>query len=179
MTLSEARLEQKRAAGAKGGRARAWQFTSDSQKAARANVRRDSLVASGQAGGRATLAIYGRDQVNERLARWRRKHPTALERIVMAWLDEWGETYQREVYVAGYYVDFLLPFHIAVEADGEHWHESNDHHGQDRPSLDAGRDRKIVAAGFTLIRLSEQSLLDGSAKEYLRQRIDIFSAIPF
>src|SRR5881409_2992333 len=77
----------------RGGKHRAKSFTREFQKWARSHVKRESLQRAGRLGFAMLAAKYGLQYATERVARWRREHPSSLERIVMQWLTELGEVF--------------------------------------------------------------------------------------
>lgn len=141
--ISEERRAQLREWARMGGKKRAAQFTPESQCAARACVKRESLQEAGRRGQAAMLARHGEAFRAERLAEHRRMNPSDLEIIVMGWLREMRVPFRRDVPVNGgqYFIDFLLE-RTAIEVDGRHWHENNSHHGEDREARDAAKDRE-------------------------------------
>lgn len=167
---SAAQMAHNRAIAKKGGQTRAKQFTTEFQKAARANVPTATLQANGRKGIQVVREKYGKDFAARKLADWRRANPSALERAVMAWLDEAGEVYAREQAVETYYVDFIIRT-TAVEVDGARWHTANDHIGEERLAHHARKDQALRAAGYHLVHLSEQAILDGTARELLFREI--------
>ena len=69
-------------------------------------------MANGKKGWQATVARYGQLFAGQVLAKWRRDHPSQLERTVIAWLDDFQVTYQREVQIGDdrsvAFADFVL-----------------------------------------------------------------------
>ena len=144
------------------------------QKELRARVSRESCAANGRKGWQATVARHGRLFAGQILAKWRRDHPTKLERAVMAWLDEFQVTYQREVQIGDdesvAFADFVLvDLNLIIEVDGKLWHSKDPLHGQDRPKRDAQKARLFRRHGFKVLRLSEKAIQSGKAQE----RIDV------
>lgn len=142
------------------------------QKELRARVRHESCVANGKKGWQTTVARYGRLFASQVLARWRREHPTNLERQVISWLDEFQVTYTREVQIGDEgnfaFADFVLSdIGLIIEVDGERWHTRNNLHGEDRPKRDAQKARLFRRHGYALLRLSERSITTGKAKDRL------------
>lgn len=161
--LTPAQLAQRREAGRRGGRARAAQFTPEFQAAARAHVKHESLVASGRKGYAAAVRNHGPQFAADKLAEYRRKNPTSLERILIAWLDDLGVRYWREYAVDGCYFDFYLPaFTLLIEVDGDAFHGQTVH-GEDRVSRDAWKNHAAAWAGYQLLRFSENTLTTGDA----------------
>ena len=162
----------------RGGRARARQFTSEYQSAVRGNVRRESLVSNGKKGNATCVERYGPAVNARRFAMWRKTAPTALIKIVASWLDAWWLTFTTEVeLVPGKVYADIVPSHrdrrIVIECDGSHWHENNDHIGEDREARDLERDEMIRALGYELIHLAEADIHSGAAKSTLAQFLEI------
>lgn len=171
--LDEARRAQLREWARQGGRKRAEQFTPESQRAARAHVKRESLQESGRRGQAVMLARHGEAFRTEHLAEHRRLHPSDLEIVVLGWLHEMRVPFRRDVPVAGgrFFIDLTFD-RIALEVDGRHWHTNNGHHGEDREARDAEKDQVLAEAGYTVIRLDEAAIRDGSARTRLAEIID-------
>lgn len=170
--LTPAQLEQRRAAGRKGGLARAAQFTSESQAAARAHVRPESLSRAGKRGYLVTVTRYGPQHAADKLAAYRRAHPTSLEKILIAWLDDLGVTYRREYAVDGCYFDFYLPEQtLLIEVDGAAWHGQTVH-GEDRVSRDTWKTHTAAWGGYRLLRLAEAEMTTGAALNALLAEVE-------
>jgi len=165
----------------RGGLKRAQQFTRESQQYARSKVRAESNQANGRKGGQAILERRGHEYLGQLSARYRRKHPSKPEGILMSWLIEWKEPFAREVQVApGVFADFLLPLDVIIEVDDERWHTNDPLHGDDREGRDAERERLMRARGYThIIHLKAENILNRSAKEALRKQLEELSSIPF
>lgn len=104
------------------GKARAAQFTRESQQAARACVRRESLVAAGKKGFRVTGEKHGFAKAWQKAREYRLAHPSGLEREMERLLAEWDLSVgcERE-YEAGerIWLDFAWPAaKVAVEVNG-------------------------------------------------------------
>lgn len=159
MTSAEQRRENCR----KAGKVRAQAFSSDYQKAARAAQTSESCAIRGRKAFAVMCARYGLDGAMEHLAKYRREHPSRLERIVMAWLDAHYIPYEREVRIAGVYVDFLISgTRQVIEVDGKMTHELHPLHGQDRAGRDAIHNMALLTHGYDVIRLDETGIRDGS-----------------
>ena len=175
--LTPAQLAQRREAGRRGGRARAAQFTPEFQAAARAHVKHESLVASGRKGYATAVRNHGPQFAADKLAEYRRKNPTSLERILIAWLDDLGVCYRREYAVDGCYFDFYLPtFTLLIEVDGDAFHGQTVH-GEDRVSRDAWKNHAAAWAGYQLLRFSENALTTGDALNTLLAVVEPPSAV--
>lgn len=138
------------------------------QKELRGRVSRESCVANGKKGWQATVARYGRLFAGQVLARWRRDHPTKLERAVITWLDEFQVTYQREVQIGDdesvAFADFVLvDLNLIIEVDGKLWHSKDPMHGEDRPKRDGEKNRLFRRHGYKVLRLSEKAIQSGKA----------------
>ena len=169
MTLSPKRLEHLRAIASKGGAARAKGFTSESQKAARAKVKRESLVASGRKGWR---VLYGKDPdaAGRILADWRKKNPSTPETIVDAWLNEFGSPFECEVPLHELYLDRVVGL-VAIEIDGAGLHNDRAPEAAERLARDRRKDALCYALGLTLIRLPESQVKNGSARTTLMEAL--------
>lgn len=77
-------------------------------------------------------------------------HPTASEALLFSALrgKRLGVSFRRQQVVLGFYiVDFLArSAKLVVEVDGDAYHET-------RTSADAARERKLVRAGYTVVRV--------------------------
>lgn len=157
--MTPAQIEARR----RGGLTRARQFTRDYQRAVASCKPREQLVKAGRAGWEALVAAKGVEYAARQAAKWRRKHPSALEQAVMTWLDEHGVSYEREAEInlsAGvFFADFKLEDGRLIEVDGVAWH------GDEAVRADAAeRDRirrlAIHEAGYTTLHLTEQEIKD-------------------
>jgi very-short-patch-repair endonuclease len=130
----------------KGGKARAKQFNSEYQKAARARVKRESLVRAGKAGYQATGERKGWSKANEYARRWRLGHPSEPERWVMSILDGAGIQYEREYPVLDRYsIDLARPDErIAIEVNG-HQHKAS--FGEDEPRAEKHAEKCAALEG--------------------------------
>lgn len=163
--MTPAQIEQRRTAGKKGGAVRAAQFTRASQQAARAHVKPASNRANGAKGAQATLQKHGGKFMAEKLAAYRREHPSALEQTVMRWLDDCGHAYSRDVLIGDWYYDFVIG-QLVVEADGAYIHRL-----PGRPERDAVKEQAARSAGYQFLRLSEQAIRDESGRAELYRSI--------
>ncbi|MCL5265148.1 MAG: hypothetical protein M1343_08165 [Chloroflexi bacterium] len=125
-------------------------------------------------GGLATLSKLGRDGLANRIAKWRRRNPSNLERIVAAWLDEIGAKYEREAQIRDWYADFAVSCHgkrrRLIEANGHAWHNDNWHGEADkRAERDRAKIEAWTAAGWAVLVLQEKEIKDGTAKGKLIQ----------
>ena len=139
--------------------------SSDLQRELRSRVSSEASSANGKKGWLATAAKYGADFAAQTLARWRREHPSKLERQVSVWLDEFQVTYEREVQIGKrliLFADFLLAdIKLVIEVDGQRWH------GQDHKARDVRKTRCFQRNGYVVLRLSEKAIQSGAAKEQL------------
>lgn len=162
-------LEKLRAAGRKGGLARAKQFTSESQKAARAKLPHELVVKGAKAGWKA---------VNDRnpglagriLANWRAKNPSVPEQTVDAWLTELGIEAERELSLFGLFIDRAAGS-IAIEVDGAGYHGPDAIDADTRAANDRRKEDLAWALGFTLIRIPECDIRDGSGRAILEEHL--------
>ena len=90
-----------------------------------------------------------------------RTRPTSLERTVAALLTALSVPYVFQHRIDRYLVDFYLPtYDLAIECDGEYWHR----HSAER---DRRRDERILATGCRVLRLPEQQIVNGQARQTL------------
>jgi very-short-patch-repair endonuclease len=69
-------------------------------------------------------------------------------------LDALGVEYVEQERLIGYWPDFLIPSkNLIIECDGKYWHEM-----PGRAEHDELRDRKLRGLGYTVVRLSEESI---------------------
>ena len=91
-----------------------------------------------------------REELLAARARFMRFHPTASEALLFSALrgKRLGVSFRRQqVLLGSYIVDFLArQVKLVVEVDGDAYHES-------RTSADAARERKLVRAGYTVVRI--------------------------
>jgi hypothetical protein len=91
----------------------------------------------------------------------RGKPPTSLEIIVAAEVAKHGVVYLTRFSAGRYELDIFVPeFNLDIEADGEYWHSDEFFPG--RSEHDARRDAALQAEGYTVLRLSEKEIKDGS-----------------
>lgn len=118
MPLTDAQLEQRRAA----GRARARQFDSAFQRAARRKVKPQSLSASGRKGAQVTIERHGMETLFEAARQYRLAHPSPLELQVIGILSTLKVRYEREWIVCARQfltADFYLPeYNMVIEVHG-------------------------------------------------------------
>ena len=89
--------ERRRELSQRGGKARAQQFTRESQQFARSHVSRAACQRNGALGAAVTRARYGHEFLHAKWTAWKLTHPTPGERAVMAVLDTHQLGYDREV----------------------------------------------------------------------------------
>lgn len=107
--------------------------------------------------------------VADKGAKYRQEHPSSLEKVARNWFEELGESgnivLDAKIPGAGY-VDILhKPTNTAFEVDGAIWHTNHKLHGEDRVARDAIKEQKLAEAGYRVVRLGEQEMLDGSARQ--------------
>jgi hypothetical protein len=140
--------------------------------------RRCHLSQIASKGYAATRAKYGEHFAIRHVRDYRLANPSSLERIVSAWLDHQGVSYEREHWLEltgrVYLIDFVfcaMGDVFAVEVNGA-WAHS--HH--------AARDARKIAAlrdcGFDVIELTEGDVLSGAFKSKLTRFIPTASTIP-
>ena len=90
-----------------------------------------------------------RDELLVARARHMLAHPTASEALLFSALrgKRLGVSFRRQQVVGGHIVDFLArKAKLIIEVDGDLYHAQ-------RTSADAARERKLVRAGYTVVRL--------------------------
>jgi very-short-patch-repair endonuclease len=89
-------------------------------------------------------------------------NPSSLERTVAVLLETLGIVYEAQKRIGRYYADFYVPSkQLVIECDGEYWHSQQVAH-------DAKRDAFMRSQGYTVLRLSEQSIRTGTYVERLK-----------
>src|SRR5574341_718523 len=173
MTLSLAQLEQRRAA----GRSRAQAFTAEYQSTTSAAQDVKIKRRAGRAAYQTNRRRYGDALIAARLADYRRAHPSDLEQIVIGWLVELDEHYDREVAVGDVFADFVIR-HLAVEVDSAYWHKPNRRNRRCGPERDARKDALLRSFGYHVLRLSEAEIRDGSGRARLETTLHNFATEP-
>jgi very-short-patch-repair endonuclease len=110
-----------RRGGLKGGKTRAKQFTSASQRAARRRVSSESCRRNGAKGAARTIELHGYKALFEGSRRKRLANPSPCELTMMGLLKTLGLKYRREYVLGGtlYTLDFYLAKHrLGIEVDG-------------------------------------------------------------
>jgi len=80
--------------------------------------------------------------------------PTRLEQSVARVLDSLGISYQVQVPIDRYTVDFLVPSrNLVIECDGHRWHSSDQARAKDRR-----RDQLLTSLGYSILRLPERDI---------------------
>ncbi len=90
-----------------------------------------------------------RDDLLAARARFMRFHPTASEALLFSALrgKRLGVSFRRQQVIGSHIVDFLArKARLVVEVDGDAYHGH-------RTSADAARERKLVRAGYTVVRV--------------------------
>lgn len=165
--------DARREACRRGGRARAAQFTSESQAAAQAGRSYESLSTAGKKGAQVTIARHGYETFVMKTRQRRLEHPSAPERKLMGILADLGFTqYEREFFPFGgadlTVVDFAFPETrkiIEVEG-GVHRVAAFDPDGK-REYRAQQRLGRLVNAGWEVMVLSDEEL--GSCQQALKE----------
>ena len=90
-----------------------------------------------------------RQQLLAARARLMRFHPTASEALLFSAIrgKRLGVAFRRQQVIRGHIVDFLArKAKLVVEVDGDAYHAR-------RAAADAARERKLVRAGYTVVRV--------------------------
>jgi len=107
--------------GKRGGAARAKQFDSAYQRAARRKVSSASCAKNGRKGAERTIELHGYQALFEGCRRKRLANPSKCELVMIGLLKQIGLRYERE-YVLGetlYTLDFYVAAHgLGIEVDG-------------------------------------------------------------
>jgi very-short-patch-repair endonuclease len=91
--------------------------------------------------------------------------PSSLETTVQKLLDALGVSYQAQVPLGKYTVDFLIESkRLIVECDGTYWHSL-----PETKARDIVRDAWLRSQGFTIVRLREPDIRSGSVIQTLRE----------
>lgn len=78
------------------------------------------------------------------------KGPTSIEKMLMDELDKREISYRAQHPISHWLIDITLPQHrIAIEADGDYWHNS-----KEQQTKDANKDRWLRAHKWTIFRFS-------------------------
>lgn len=174
MLTPEQLTEIRRQAGRKGGLKRATQFTSESQKRARACVKRESLQAAGSKGFH---SLHAKDPkaAAEKFATWRRNNPNPLVQKTISWLA--GHTFELEKLIGCYYADILVNGKIVVRVNGNIWHRNDPLHGRDAETSDRLELEYYEAMGYPVVTIWEDDIVSGAAQSTLLEALSL-EAVP-
>lgn len=132
------------------------------QRAVRANVRPESLAASGRKGYAATRSRFGSKWAIEVLANHRRAHPSKIVRLVIAWLNEFCVAFDLEHRIGDTFADICCAdFSLIIEVD------SNRYHGPAQTANDRRKTDLYRSRGYRILRLAEDDIKTGAAKDQL------------
>ena len=158
----------------------ATRFTSAHQRMATLHHTREHRQRIGARGFAALASKRGMQYAAEQLARYRRANPSGIEQIVIGWLDALGETYLHDRPFMGYliYPDLQLPHRrLVIECDGKGFHGVDATRwlgaADDRATHDAYKDSIYAREGYTVLRLPEAAIRDGSARQMLMQSLGV------
>ncbi len=101
------------------------------------------------ASGSSASSSESRRALLEARARFMRWHPTASEALLFSALrgKRLGVSFRRQQIIGSHIVDLLArKARLVVEVDGNAYHEK-------RTTADAARERKLVRAGYTVVRV--------------------------
>lgn len=68
-----------------------------------------------------------------------------------------GITFETQRRIGNFYVDFLTPGNVVVEADGDYWHSLPDVAAKDKR-----KDAYLSAQGYRVLHLSESEIRQGT-----------------
>lgn len=150
-------------AGRKGGLARAKQFTSASQRAARRKVSRESCARNGRLGAIATAQKYGYETLFRKSRKHRLNNPSRPERAMIEILEALGLEFEREFRLGTsfYTVDFKLKdSNKAIEVHGR-IHRTVD--PERRAERDARKRELMAETGIQWLYVTDIEVLDAIA----------------
>jgi very-short-patch-repair endonuclease len=162
--------EERSAAARKGGLARAKQFTPEYQRATRAAAPYEVNAARGRKTWLRLVERHGVEGAMQRLVKRRLANPSSLERVIIAFLDEREITYQREAYIAGQWVDFLIG-DLVVQVDSGRWHTIHFMTGADQAGRDVIQDMCLTAQGYRILRITDVQIKSGAYRAILDKEI--------
>lgn len=168
--ISEARREQLREWGRRGGKARAAMpgFTEHQRQAGKRSAEVNDMAALGSRGAQAFIRKYGYVRFFNFWRVWKLANPSRYERQVAAILDRLGYAYEREAMVLGEQIPLAVDFYLpdcndsVIEVAGEvHFDARFDHPNkpETRRGLDLHRIRKLERAGFRVLELDYRALV--------------------
>lgn len=139
-----------------------------------AKNKRHPIELMSRKGGLAMVERLGRIGLAEKCAKWRRKNPSALVRIVIGWLDELGlaqgRDYELDREVDQWFGDIVLKGKKRIiEVNGKAWHREN-WHGElaERAERDQAKLEAWVNGRRRVLVLDESEIRNGSGKARLR-----------
>lgn len=111
---------------------------------------------------------------NGMLAQQRRKEPNSIEQRVYDELKNGGFLFERQYLINGKFVaDAYIPtLNLVVEADGCYWHGCDVCNKPKRNNRDVAKDAYLKKCGFSVLRLKEHSIKDGTFIVNLKQHIE-------
>lgn len=151
-----------RQARVEGGRKRAAQFTSASQRRARRKLSSDQAAENGRLGAQRTMALHGIEKLCEASRQKRLNAPNYHELTMMGVLGQLKVGYERE-YLLGdtrLTVDFYCTAHaLAIEVDGS-IHDPGKPDFEKRQARDARKAALCNQLGIRLLRVHHSELGD-------------------
>jgi very-short-patch-repair endonuclease len=167
--ITEARREQIREWGRRGGKARAAMpdFREHQRRAGKRSAEVNDMAALGSLGARAFIRKYGYVRFFRFWRAWRLENPSSYERQMMAILDRLGYQYEREAMVLGEAIPLAVDFYLAdandavIEVLGRvHFDPRFDHPNKidTRRGLDLHRIRRLERAGFRVLEIDYTEL---------------------
>lgn len=87
----------------------------------------------------------------------RSREETTIEAAVRGALASAGITFETQRRIGNFYVDFLTPGNVVVEADGDYWHSLPDVAAKDKR-----KDAYLSAQGYRVLHLSESEIRQGT-----------------
>ena len=105
-----------------------------------------------------------------------RPHDTSIERAVANWLTSHDVTFEAQVPIGWYKVDFYVPdARIVIEVQGCYWHACAlcgfEEYGRTKGvrKRDAQKRAYLARKGYTLIELWEHEIMDGTFESKLSE----------
>ena len=146
----------------RGGKERAKQFTSASQRRARKHLSPEKAAANGRKGAAKTIELYGYDKLFEAARQKRLELPNKLELLMIGLLARLNVKYEREYVLQDTYytVDFCCAdYRLAIEVDGS-IHDPGKPQFMKRQDYARRKEALCAQLGLRLIRVHHTELGD-------------------
>jgi very-short-patch-repair endonuclease len=156
---------------AKGGKARAKQFTSASQRSARKHLSPEKAAENGRRGAARTIELHGYKALFDGCRRKRLANPTPTELVMMGLLKTLGLKYRREHQLGEtlFTLDFYLAkFRLGIEVDGS-IHDAGKPGEAKRIQHAERKDALCQAMKIKLIRIHHSELADDDLSDVINK----------